>query len=243
MKCKFLIRITFKWGKQLFVNDYFFLCFLTSSYFSSHFILLFVLGKISQMPWHTFLLCIRSCIFLLPKTKSTWEDRGSLRNCDQLFIPQWIWHLTLVAQQVKNLPAMQETWVESLGQEDPLEKGMATHSSILACRICGQRSLGRLTSIRSQRVGHNWRTNTFTYCYLQRLANGINHLPEQESDSCAASHEALGCKADQQKPRQTRERNLASLLIKMLSTENSIFQCIWCQQHLSQLFPSSLLSS
>ena len=42
---------------------------------------------------------------------------------------------------VKNLPAMQETWVQSLDQEDPLEKGMATHSSILAWRIPGQRSL------------------------------------------------------------------------------------------------------
>ena len=42
---------------------------------------------------------------------------------------------SLVAQMVKNLPAMQETWVGSLGQEDPLEKGLATHSSILAWRI------------------------------------------------------------------------------------------------------------
>ena len=42
---------------------------------------------------------------------------------------------SLVAQTVKNLPAMQETWVRSLGQEDLLEKGMATHSSILAWRI------------------------------------------------------------------------------------------------------------
>ena len=42
---------------------------------------------------------------------------------------------SLVAQAVKNLPAMQETWVQSLGQEDPLEEGMATHSSILAQRI------------------------------------------------------------------------------------------------------------
>ena len=41
----------------------------------------------------------------------------------------------LVAQTVKNLPEMQETWVQSLGQEDPLEKGMATHSSIPAWRI------------------------------------------------------------------------------------------------------------
>ena len=41
----------------------------------------------------------------------------------------------LVAQTVKNLPAMQETWIQPLGWEDPLEKGMATHSSILAWRI------------------------------------------------------------------------------------------------------------
>ena len=44
---------------------------------------------------------------------------------------------SLVAQKVKNPPTMQETWVRSLGQEDPLEKGMATHSSILAWRIPG----------------------------------------------------------------------------------------------------------
>jgi len=80
-------------------------------------------------------------IFLLRKTKSTREDKGSLRNHDLQFVPQWIWPSTLVAQQVKNLPEMQETWVQSLGQEEPLEKGMATHSSILACRIHGQRSL------------------------------------------------------------------------------------------------------
>ena len=48
---------------------------------------------------------------------------------------------SLVAQMVKNLPAMQETQVQSLGWEDPLEKGMATHSSILAWTISGQRSL------------------------------------------------------------------------------------------------------
>ena len=43
--------------------------------------------------------------------------------------------MSLVAQLVKNPPAMQETWVQSLGWEDPLEKGMATHCSILVCRI------------------------------------------------------------------------------------------------------------
>ena len=48
---------------------------------------------------------------------------------------------SLVAQTVKNLPAMQASWVQSLGQEDPLEKGMTTHSSILAWKSHGQRSL------------------------------------------------------------------------------------------------------
>ena len=57
------------------------------------------------------------------------------------FIKRFNEHTSLVAQMVKNLPAMQETQVQSLGQEDPLEKGMATHSSILAWRIPGERSL------------------------------------------------------------------------------------------------------
>ena len=47
--------------------------------------------------------------------------------------------MNYVAQMVKNLPAIQETWVQSLDWEDPLEKGMATHSSILAWRICMDR--------------------------------------------------------------------------------------------------------
>ena len=49
--------------------------------------------------------------------------------------------LTFMAQMVKNLPAVQETWFQSLGGEDPLEKGMATHSSILVGEFHGQRSL------------------------------------------------------------------------------------------------------
>ena len=55
---------------------------------------------------------------------------------------------------IKNSPAMQETWVRSLGQEDPLEKGMATHSSILAWKITWTEEPGGLQSIGSQRVGH-----------------------------------------------------------------------------------------
>ena len=69
---------------------------------------------------------------------------------------QYSW-ASLVAQLVKNLPAMQETWVWSLGWEDPLEKGKATHSSILACRIPWTlQPMGC-------RVRHNWVTITFTF--------------------------------------------------------------------------------
>ena len=61
----------------------------------------------------------------------------------------------LVAQMVKNPLAMQEIWVRSLGQEDTLEKGMATHSSILAWKIPWTEKLGRLQSMGSQRIGHD----------------------------------------------------------------------------------------
>ena len=60
-----------------------------------------------------------------------------------------------MAQMVKNLPAMQETQVKSLGWEDPLEKGIATHSSILAWRIPGTEEPGGLPSMGSHRVIHD----------------------------------------------------------------------------------------
>ena len=62
---------------------------------------------------------------------------------------------SLVAQMVKNLSAIQETWVRSLGWEDPLEEGMATHSSILAWRIPRTEKPDGLQSMGSQRVGRN----------------------------------------------------------------------------------------
>ena len=60
-----------------------------------------------------------------------------------------------VAQTVKNQPAMQETGIQSPGQEDPLEKGMATHSSLLAWEIPWTEKPGGLQSKGSQRVGHD----------------------------------------------------------------------------------------
>ena len=62
---------------------------------------------------------------------------------------------SLVAQMVKRQLAMQETRVQTLGQEDPLEKEMVTHSSILAWRIPGTEKPGRLQSTRLQRIGHD----------------------------------------------------------------------------------------
>ena len=60
-----------------------------------------------------------------------------------------------MAQTGKNLPAVQEMWVQYLGQEDSLEKGMATHSSILAWRILWTEEPGGLQSMGSQSVGHD----------------------------------------------------------------------------------------
>ena len=79
-------------------------------------------------------------ILLLP-----WKERA--HDCD-------VW-ASLVAQLVKNLPAMRETWVHSLGWEDPLEKEMATHSSTHAWKIPWMEKPGGLKSMGSQRVGHD----------------------------------------------------------------------------------------
>ena len=70
---------------------------------------------------------------------------------------------SLVAQTIKNPSAMQEPWGRSLDQEDPLEKGMATHSSILAWTIPWIKESGVLQSTGSQRVRHDWAANTFPF--------------------------------------------------------------------------------
>ena len=72
----------------------------------------------------------------------------------------------LGAQMVKNRPAMWEAWVWSLGGEDPLEKGTATHSGILTWRIPWIEEPGGLQSMRPQRFGHDWATCTFTFVIL-----------------------------------------------------------------------------
>ena len=70
-------------------------------------------------------------------------------------IKEVLFGASLVAQRLKRLPPMQKTQVRSLGREDPLEKEMVTHSSILAWRIPWTEKAGRLQSMGSQRVGHD----------------------------------------------------------------------------------------
>ena len=82
--------------------------------------------------------------------------------CLYVYIIIWA---SLVAQMVKHPPAMQETWVLSLGWEDPLEKEMAAHSSILPWKIPWTEKPGGLESTGLQRVGHDWATNTHTCPY------------------------------------------------------------------------------
>ena len=78
-----------------------------------------------------------------------------------------------VAQMVKNLPARQETPVWSLSREDPLEKGMAIHSSVLTWRIPWTEELGELQSMGLQRVKHDWATNTNDFI----CGSAVKNLP------------------------------------------------------------------
>ena len=87
-------------------------------------------------------------------------------------------HLTsLVAQRLKRLPTMRETWVQSLGREDPLEKEMATHSSTLAWKIPWMEECGRLQSMGSQRVRHDWVTSLSHFTGASLVAPLLKNLP------------------------------------------------------------------
>ena len=87
----------------------------------------------------------------------------------------------LVAQMIKNLPAMQETWVLSLGWEDPLAKGMATYSSILVQKIPWREEPGGLQSMGLHRVGHNWSNlacihNGTAVMYCKEMYHYVNKI-------------------------------------------------------------------
>ena len=85
---------------------------------------------------------------------------------------------------IKNPLAMWETWVRSLVWEDPLEEGMATHSSILAWRILWTEEPGGLQSMESQRVGHNWATkhSTVQSLNIQMMAQASGGWSEESRE-------------------------------------------------------------
>ena len=102
-----------------------------------------------------------------------------------------IW-ASLVAQRVKYLPAMRETWVWSLGWEDPLEKGMAIHSSILPWRIPWTEEPCRIQFMGSQKVRHNWATKHNTAVWLSfSQPCYLIYLESQFKWSCSVMSDCL----------------------------------------------------
>ena len=103
-----------------------------------------------------------SMIMNMSKLWDRVKDRESWRAAVHGVEKSWRWlsdRASLVAQTVKCLPAVRETWVQSLGQEDPLEKEMAIHSSTLAWKIPWTEEPGRLQPTGSQTVRHDWATS------------------------------------------------------------------------------------
>ena len=122
----------------------------------------------------------------------------------QKSLPSWIYtessennmcnrsQASLMAQTVKNLPAMQETWLLSLGWEDPLEKGMATHSSVLAWRIPWRGAWWATIHGVAQWVGHNWATNTTFHNRSQRKRCFGDRKKNTKEDSGMRREEGVG---------------------------------------------------
>ena len=134
-------------------------------------------------------------------TRDIWEITGIERarlsevsNCYANFrkTKRLILLALLVAQTVKRLPAMQETRVRSLDQEDPLEKAMATHSSTLAWKIPWTEKPGRLQSMGSQRVRHDWATPLSLYLEVWVLLKRLKHQQKQVWNACPQSDPMLG---------------------------------------------------
>ena len=97
----------------------------------------------------------------------------------------------MAAQMVKNLPAMQETWIQSLGWEDPQGNGMATHSSILSWGIPWTEEPGGLQSIGLQRVGHDWVTNTNFYTLRLNMLTCMKCIYRECSENRSAMSDSL----------------------------------------------------
>ena len=128
------------------------------SYLSPGFWQGFPLAESNQKPWEVWFAWFKPLWYRVQQGKSgEWIENKIHSNGNDFAEGTWAF---LVARRVKNPPAKQETWVWFLGWEDPLEKEMATHSSILAWKIPWTEEPGRLQSMGSQWVVHNWAINT-----------------------------------------------------------------------------------
>ena len=113
---------------------------------------------------------VRSFCWALKDPRSSGHTKQkTTKNNKKLDFCSLLLRAPLEAQMVKRLPRWWETWVGSLGQEDPLEKEMATHSSTLAWKIPWMEESGRLQSIGPPRVGHNWVTSFSFFCSQTRI--------------------------------------------------------------------------
>ena len=115
--------------------------------------------------------CCRWWINISEQDSYYWDDYNFALLCmtkTQISIQLRFCGKLPMVQTVRNLPVIQETWVQSLGWEDLLEKEMATHSSILAWRIPWIEETGGL-QLMFQSVRHNWVTNTFTFFFLSSV--------------------------------------------------------------------------
>ena len=116
----------------------------------------------------------------------TWQSNEKILNksesSSQLIM---IFYWSLVAQMVKRLPTMQETWVQSLGREDLLEKEMATHSSILAWKIPWTKESGKLQSMLLQRVRHDWATSLSFFHFIVKGCSFMCAIWRRKNDAIA----------------------------------------------------------
>ena len=139
------------------------LCIYISAYFGWPFLRMFsgyISGKFLYLPncKSNTVLTVNSQKDLAPKPSSLIYSLVKLRFFVSLFSEYSRLWASLVTQMVKKSPAMRETWIGSLGREDPLEKGMTSHSTILVGRIPWSEEPGELKSMGSQKVRQDWAT-------------------------------------------------------------------------------------
>ena len=145
---------------------------------------------------------------------------------------------SLVAQMVKNLPAVQGTWIWSLGREDPLEKGMVIHYSILPWRIPWTEEPGGLESMELQRVGQDWAQHTHSHTRVteegglwlleQRWGDRNGHIKprrwcEYSTESWRFTHKSM------EKKSRVEKQERAHVLDELIHCSKGIFK-LWTKQ-------------